>query len=319
MSECNADEILNLFKSVGLDINKKDEDGNTRLMNAVFENNIDLVSALIKLGAIVNTQNIDGETPLMFASAGGMNSIAIMRILINAGADINKQAKLGDTALLSAILLNRTKYAVNAVQLLIDNGADVNLSYGCGITTLMSAVKSSYPIEMTELLISNGVNINAKIDDDDDYTALMFVAEEYKDHESKITKKLIHKLVNTGADIHMRNRFGKTAYDVAVEFDNKIGVKLLQQYKDNWTFNPKIDIQLQLKLWSTQNIQSVRNIYTSWKGDKHQQSGFGKLPWDLIRDIILPMTIDRRDTIKLIKKEEEKMISSRPCKRAKIH
>ena len=62
---------------------------------------------------------------------------------------------------------------------------------------------------------------------------------------------------------------------------------------------------IHLKLWSTQNIQSVRDIHTSWKGDKHRQSNFGKLPWEIIRDIILPMTIERKDTIKLINKKKE--------------
>ena len=74
----------------------------------------------------------------------------------------------------------------------------------------------------------------------------------------------------------------------------------MEQYKDNWTFTWTAKNCIQLKLWSTQNIQSVRDIHTSWRRDK--QSGFGNLPWVIIRDIILPMTIDRKDTVKLIKK-----------------
>ena len=57
---------------------------------------------------------------------------------------------------------------------------------------------------------------------------------------------------------------------------------------------------IQFKLWSEQNIQSVRDIHTFWKGIK--ESTIGKLPWDIIREYILPMTIDRRDTIKLLQK-----------------
>ena len=94
----------------------------------------------------------------------------------------------------------------------------------------------------------------------------------------------------------------------------------MQEYQANWIFTWTAKNPIQLKLWSEQNIQSVRDIHTSWKGDKDHQSGFGKLPWVIIRDIILPMTIDRKDTVKLIKKKkEEEKNSFRPCKKARIH
>ena len=128
---------------------------------------------------------------------------------------------------------------------------------------------------------------------------------------------MIHSLIKVGADIYMKNKEKKTVFDYA---KYKYVKKILQQYKDNWIFTWTAKNRIQLKLWSEQNIQSVRDIHTIWRRDK--KSGFGKLPWEIIRDIILPMTIDRKDTVKLIKKkkeEEEKKISSRPCKRAKNH
>ena len=129
---------------------------------------------------------------------------------------------------------------------------------------------------------------------------------------------MIHSLINAGADIYMENKEKKTVFDYA---KYKYVKKILQQYKDNWTFTWTAKNPIQLKLWSEQNIQSVRDITKYW--EEHEQSGFGKLPWEIIRDIILPMTIDRKDTVKLSKKKkeekEEMRISSRPCKKARIH
>ena len=79
-------------------------------------------------------------------------------------------------------------------------------------------------------------------------------------------------------------------------------------------FNPKIDILL--KLWSNKIYNQLEIFTKCWNGDMNNL-GLVNSPWEIIRDIILPMTIDRKDTVKLIKKkkEEEKRISSRPCKR----
>lgn len=253
-----------------LEINKKDEDGNTPFMHAVMDGNIDLVSYLINLGVDVNIQNNDGKTPLIIvaewdADMEDLDNLTtvnmIMYMLLNAGANTNIQDIYGKTALFRAA------------------------EYGDKFSTYV-----------TKLLLSAGANPN--VQDTLGNTALMISAENGCDESNKI----IHMLVSLGADIFMKNHVNEMAYDIALKNNNDSTMKILQKFKDNWIFNPKLDILLQYEFWNIQNIQSVRNIYTSWKGDKHQQSGFGKLPWDLIRDIILPMTIDRRDTIKLIKK-----------------
>ena len=105
----------------------------------------------------------------------------------------------------------------------------------------------------------------------------------------------------------------------------------------------KKDINMRLS-FPIEVVVSLENIYLEniffksifhiqffiWR--RYKKSGFGKLPWEIIRDIILPITIDRKDTIKLIKKkkeeekEEEEIIqiilnndyAYRPCKRARI-
>ena len=113
------------------------------------------------------------------------------------------------------------------------------------------------------------------------------------EHVAEIT----HTLVNAGADIDIKNVNNKTVYDIAKEKNYTIAVNLLQQYKNNWIFKWNLKNNLQLKLWSIQNIQIATTIILCWKKSK---SNLGIIPWDLIREYILPMTIDRRDTIKLL-------------------
>ena len=94
----NVDILLNIFTSVGLDINKKDEYGNTPFMHAVMDGNIFLVSSLINFGIDVNIQNNDGKTPLMEVIESDFDTedleywkivMRIMLLLINAGANTN--------------------------------------------------------------------------------------------------------------------------------------------------------------------------------------------------------------------------------------
>ena len=93
----------------------------------------------------------------------------------------------------------------------------------------------------------------------------------------------------------MQTNDNKTAYDFAIEKNKIVIVNLFNEYNNNWTFKWTLKNKLQLKLWSTQNIKIATTIILCWRN-----SYLSTIPWDLIREYILPMTIDRRDTIKLL-------------------
>ncbi len=115
---------------------------------------------------------------------------------------------------------------------------------------------------------------------------------------------MIHSLINAGADIYMENKEKKTVFDYA---KYKYVKKILQQYKDNWTFTWIAKNPIQLKLWSEQNIKIATTIILCWRN-----SYLSTIPWEIIRDIILPMTVDRKDTVKLIKKKEHEIAKKNP-------
>ena len=119
----NAQDIINLCISHGADINKEYETGyraytKTLLIQALEENNIELVSYLIKNGAKVNMEDCDGRTALHYA--------------VNADHPDKKQI----------------------VQLLLDNGADINIKDGITNETALDMAYQSNDSEIVQLLKS---------------------------------------------------------------------------------------------------------------------------------------------------------------------
>ncbi len=94
------------------------------------EPNLNLVNDLIVLGANVNWQSEDGQTPLHWAAWCGNEKIS--RMLIDAGANVNMQDKDGRTPLHTATYYGEIEIA----RMLIDAGANVNMQDKDGRTPL---------------------------------------------------------------------------------------------------------------------------------------------------------------------------------------
>ncbi len=95
-------------------------DGTTPLHQAVRQNDIETVDALIKRGADVKATTRYGITPIILAALNG--NAAILRTLLDAGADPDTATPGGETALMTAARTGN----VEAVTLLLDRHANVN-------------------------------------------------------------------------------------------------------------------------------------------------------------------------------------------------
>lgn len=58
---------------------------------AAFEGSVDTVLLLLSAGASVNAQDLDGWTPLMYASRNETDGAALVPTLVAAGADLDKK------------------------------------------------------------------------------------------------------------------------------------------------------------------------------------------------------------------------------------
>ena len=84
----------------GVEIDGKNEYGNTALMIAAQKGHLEIVKSLIAGGADVNQRNRVGITALMFAAKRG--HLEIVKALLAAGADVNVRTEGGVTALFAA-------------------------------------------------------------------------------------------------------------------------------------------------------------------------------------------------------------------------
>ncbi len=105
--------IIKLIEYI-TNINIPNPQGNTPLMLAVMNNNIEVVQLLLRSGANVNVKNNKGNTALMIASAIKPPNIQIIKILLDNGADIDIKNNISDTA--EIIAKNKTNMQI--VQLL---------------------------------------------------------------------------------------------------------------------------------------------------------------------------------------------------------
>lgn len=123
-----------------------DRDGMTPLMRASIENQPEVVSALLALGASANeTGMTHGRTPLMLAASAGHNDV--VSVLLSRGANLQARDQSGWTALMHAADAGR----LDTVRALLQKKPDVNLS-GKGGETALSLARARGHIQVAELL-----------------------------------------------------------------------------------------------------------------------------------------------------------------------
>jgi len=105
----------------GIDVNSRDELGNTALIAAAGQGHEDLVALLLSHGAEINAQSNDGTTAMMAAAIIGNKEIAGK--LLASGANIDIKRGNGETALFDATNSGQTAM----VAWLLEQGADPNI------------------------------------------------------------------------------------------------------------------------------------------------------------------------------------------------
>ena len=112
-----------------------------------------IINELIKAGADINSKNNDGKTPLHAAVECGMKPEIVSKF-IHKGAEVNATDKYGKTPLFSAVL-----YSSTITELLISNGADINKETRLqNNAPLHYASESSYTC--TKILLKHGAKVS---------------------------------------------------------------------------------------------------------------------------------------------------------------
>jgi len=192
---------LILLENDKINIDEKDNNGNTALVLAVKCGNLELVKSLIKYGANINVKSNNGKPLLSIATNN--NNIEIVKFLVKSGVDLNILDNNGDTALGIAI----RSQSVEISKVLIDNGANINVKDGGNNTILLTSLLTDNEELYTYLLNKCDDIINIK--NYDEKTALNIFTE--KEDLDKI--KL---LIYYGADINSMDMYGNTPLLIAI-------------------------------------------------------------------------------------------------------
>lgn len=187
---------------------------NNVLIDAVYQESLDMIELLLKRGANVNAQDENGRTALMVAVE--KNHYNMAHFLLQSGAvdSINVQDKYGKTTLMLT-LLNHHPYEI--FKLLIENGADVNIKIK-GLPLLIYIIDKFfrdrnienvvYEQMLNSLLNASDINVNAMGSYKE--TALM-LASLFRGLET------VQRLLEKGARVDLQNQHGQTALDFAQE------------------------------------------------------------------------------------------------------
>ena len=149
-------EFIREIIQEGIDLDIKDEDGNTLINLLSRGESIEGVDMLASAGADVNLPNNEGDTPLISVACYNYTSqtVEIAQILLDHGADINAQEKISNFTATHCALLN--KNIDLALFLIQQDGLDVTLRDEDGDTLLhnLAMLVDMDEIDLNEFIYS---------------------------------------------------------------------------------------------------------------------------------------------------------------------
>ena len=223
--------IVTELLKIGVDVNQKDNKGNTPLMKAIqncFNDNFDIIDALLANGADINATDIYGMDALIVAARYGTFRMVLK--LLASGANVKTKDCKNKTALEwsrdldnysrkkeieEAILERMNQLLILAASNgqyaevcdLLKLGASANSKESTsGISALMLAAGKGYA-DIVRALLAGGANVNEK--DCASVTALMKAAEE--GHID-----VVRELLARGANVNDKDKDDWTALMAAL-------------------------------------------------------------------------------------------------------
>ncbi len=187
------------------------DDLNRNFLDSASKGDLAKVTSLLSEGAQLSTVNETNRNALILAAEAG--HLNVVGFLLEKGINENARAARGRTALIQAAKMGH----VEIVKILLEHGADLNAKTNKGRTALNQASKRGYSDVVKVLLDHGSVNLDAVRSNG--MTSLMMAAELGD-------IKTVEMLIAKGANISVKNKEGKTAFDFAEKEEVK---KLLQE------------------------------------------------------------------------------------------
>ncbi|KAL1348542.1 hypothetical protein AAHE18_07G086600 [Arachis hypogaea] len=202
-----------LESDITFHIGKQEAELALKVNSAAFNGDLYQLKGLVRAGADPNKTDYDGRSPLHLAASRGYEDITLF--LIQEGVDINVSDNFGNTPLLEAVKSGHDRVA----SLLVREGAAMKIEDGGSfLCTAVARGDSDY----LKRLLSNGMDPNLK---DYDYRSPLHVAA------AEGLYFMAKLLLEAGASVFTKDRWGKTPLDEARMSGNKNLIKLLEDAK----------------------------------------------------------------------------------------
>ncbi|KAI3932240.1 hypothetical protein MKW98_024960 [Papaver atlanticum] len=191
-----------LAEELKIDVNTKDEDGDTPLLHAVRQGHNNIAKYLLDCGANPDASSELGATALHHAA--GMGNIELLNLLLSKVVEVDSQSDAGTPLIWAA-----GHGQPDAVKILLEHQANPNAETDDGITPLLSAVAAG-ALPCSELLVKSGANPNICAGG----ASPLLIAAEIGDFD------VIDCLIKAGADPNLTDEDGLKPIQVAAARGN---------------------------------------------------------------------------------------------------
>ncbi|PON43402.1 Voltage dependent potassium channel [Parasponia andersonii] len=205
--------VKQLESDITFHIGKQEAELALKVNSAAYHGDLYQLKGLIRAGADPNKTDYDGRSPLHLAASRGYEDITLF--LIQEGVDVNAKDNFGNTPLLEALKNGHDRVS----SLLLKEGAALKIdNAGSFMCTAISRGDSDF----LKRILSNGIDPNSK--DYDHRTPLHVAASEGLYLMAKL-------LLEAGASLFSKDRWGNTPLDEGRMCGNKNLIKLLEDAK----------------------------------------------------------------------------------------
>ena len=232
----------------GVDIDQKDDGGNTALLLAAKNGHLKAVKWLYEKGANIDESNNEGDTALLLAAFEG--NWDVLDYLYEKGANIDESNNEGDTALLLAAVEGNW----DAVGDLYEKGANIDESNNQGDTAFSLATDEGDPGVLIYLLSLCEKEATLGESDRLDTTLLRALEAQWPAEQEEQQKNSKKKLLRNYAIQE------KGHYEYYFKATKSLDVLYISKEKSNHSLIIRADNHLKLKMFENKNREALETI-----------------------------------------------------------